>query len=122
MKQPLVIRITHWVNVPVLAVMVMSGLQILRAYPYFGPQGERWTWVPLQGWDSPEWMRAGQWLAGARHLHFLFAWLFVINAIVYVGYLVWKRRWFLQYKRRQRVAYAGAIGLALLEVLSGFFR
>ena len=119
MKQPLVIRITHWVNVPVLAVMAMSGLQILRAYPYFGPQGECWTWVPLQGWDSPEWMRAGSWLAGARHLHFLFAWLFVINACAYVAYVIWKRRWF-PYKRLQRIAYTGAFALAVLEVLSGF--
>lgn len=148
--QPLLIRITHWVNVPVLAVLAMSGLQILRAYPYFGPQGERWTWVPLQGWMTPDWMRAGQWLAGARHLHFLFAWFFVINALVYLGHLVWSR----EYKRRlfwpprdtkpmiqqiayylrlrkqppeadlynglQRHAYTVALVLALLEVLSGF--
>jgi thiosulfate reductase cytochrome b subunit len=128
--QPLVIRITHWVNVPVLVVMAMSGLQILHAYPYFGPQGERWTWVPFQGLVTPEWMRAGQWLAGARHLHFLFAWLFVINAVVYVAYVIWKReyrrRWAVVaqaeplYKRRQRFAYTGALALALLEVLSGF--
>ena len=89
--QPLVIRITHWVNVPVLVVMAMSGLQILHAYPYFGPQGERWTWVPLQGWVTPEWMRAGQWLAGARHLHFLFAWLFVINGLIFTVYAVISR-------------------------------
>ena len=122
--QPLLVRITHWSNVPVLVVLAMSGLQILHAYPYFGPQGEQWTWVPFQGLVAPEWMRAGQWLAGARHLHFLFAWLFVFNAIVYVAYVLWKRdlrtRWSALYKRRQRVAYAGALALALLEVLSGF--
>jgi len=148
--QPLLIRITHWLNVPVLAVMAMSGLQILYAYPFFGPQGERWEWVPLQGWVTPEWMRAGGWLAGARHLHFLFAWIFVINAIVYLAYLIASR----EYKRRlfwpprdtrpmfqqlayyvrlrkepppadlynglQRQAYTVALVLALLEVLSGF--
>ena len=148
--QPLPIRITHWVNVPVLAVMAMSGLQILRAYPYFGPQGERWEWVPLQGWMTPDWMRAGQWLAGARHLHFLFAWIFVVNALVYLAYLIWSR----EYRRRlfwpprdtrpmfaqlayylrirkqappvdlynslQRQAYTVALVLAVLEVLSGF--
>ena len=128
-SQPLLIRITHWVNVPVLIVLVMSGLQILHAYPYFGPQGERWEWVPLQGMITPEWMRMGGWLAGARHLHFLFAWLFVINAIVYVAYLIkvrqLGRRWWWprvpgKYKRVQRVAYTIAIVLALLEVLSGF--
>jgi len=57
--QPLLIRLTHWINVPALVIMAMSGLQILRAYPYFGPQGARYDWVPLQAWESPEWMRAG---------------------------------------------------------------
>ena len=125
--QPLLIRITHWLNVPVFVVLAMSGLQILEAYPYFGPQGERWTWVPLQGLVTPEWLRMGGWLAGARHLHFLFAWLFVANALVYLGYLVWRRElrrrygWRgTKYTRLQRVAYGSALVLALLEVLSGF--
>src|SRR5688572_23504880 len=127
-SQPLLIRITHWLNVPVLIVLIASGLQILYAYPYFGPQGERWTWVPLQGWDTPEWLRMGGWLAGARHLHFLFAWIFVINALVYVAYLIATREYRKRlvsrqpgkYKLVQRIAYTGALVLALLEVLSGF--
>jgi thiosulfate reductase cytochrome b subunit len=119
-RQPLLVRITHGLNVPVLVVMAMSGLQIFHAYPYFGPQGERWSWVPLQGLVTPAWMRAGGWLAGARHLHFLFAWIFVVNALVYVAYTLWKRARLTGYERWQRVAYAGAIGLALVEVLSGF--
>ncbi len=95
--QPWPVRVTHWINVPVLALMAMSGLQILRAYPYFGPQGATYGWVPLQGWDSPEWLRAGHWLAGARHLHFALMWLLVGNAVVYVVYVVvsreYRRRW-----------------------------
>lgn len=126
--QPLLIRITHWVNVPALVVLAMSGLQIWHAYPYFGPQGERWTWVPLQGWMAPELLRAGGWLAGARHLHFLWAWVFVVNALVYVIYMFatreHRRRWVYpqlgKYKPLQRIAYTAAIVLALLEVLSGF--
>ena len=147
--QPLVIRITHWINVPTLTIMMMSGLQILRAYPYFGPQGAMYDWVPLQGWDSPDWARAGQWLAGARHLHFALAWLLVVNAIIYLVYLgvsgEWRRRFFwpprdtrpalhqlLHYLRirkdkppvdlynsLQRSAYTAAVGLGILEVLSG---
>jgi len=94
--QPFLIRLTHWINFPVLLVMGMSGLQILRAYPYFGPQGAMYGWVPLQGWDSPEWMRAGSWLAGARNLHFALMWLLVFNAIVYLIYLFGSK----EYKRR----------------------
>jgi thiosulfate reductase cytochrome b subunit len=147
--QPLLIRITHWLNVPVLAVMAMSGLQILRAYPEFGPKGATYDWVPGQMWDSPSWLRAGQWLAGARHLHFALAWLLVINALVYLTYLVtsgeWRRRLFWPprdarpalhqilfylrirkepppvdfYNSLQRSAYTAAIGLGILLVLSG---
>ncbi len=93
LPQPLLIRITHWVHIPAFVVLAMSGLQILRAYPYFGPQGARYEWVPLQAWDTPEWMRAGGGLAGARHLHFAFAWLLVIIGLIYVGYLLYSREW-----------------------------
>jgi thiosulfate reductase cytochrome b subunit len=151
--QPLAIRLTHWINVPALTVMAMSGLQILRAYPYFGPQGEMndwpWSWIPLQGWESPDWMRAGHWLAGARNLHFALAWLLVVNAVVYLVYLgasgEWRRRLFWPprdtkpayhqvlyylrlrkeappvdlYNSLQRSAYTGAITLGIVEVLSG---
>ena len=148
--QPLLIRITHWVNIPVLVVMAMSGLQILAAYPFFGPQGEDWQWVPLRGWIIPEVLRAGEWLGGARHLHFLFAWIFVGNAVVYLAYLVasgeYKRRLFWPprdtrpmfqqlavylrirkeappanlYNGLQRYAYTACLVLAIVEVLSGF--
>jgi thiosulfate reductase cytochrome b subunit len=147
--QPLLIRITHWINVPVLVIMAMSGLEILLAYPFFGPRGAEYGWVPLSGWMPPEWMRMGGWLAGGRHLHFAFAWALVINALVYLVYLVasgeWRRRLFwpprdtvpaiqqvLYYLRRrkeppakhlynglQRSAYTTAIVLAILEVMSG---
>jgi thiosulfate reductase cytochrome b subunit len=95
--QPLLIRITHWINVPVIAVLGMSGLEILRAYPYFGPRGATYDWMPLAGWDSPVWLRAGHWLAGARHVHFALMWSFAANALIYVGYVVatreYRRRW-----------------------------
>ena len=148
-RQPLLIRLTHWINVPVIAVMAMSGLQILTAYPFFGPQGARYDWVPLQNWQSPEFLRAGHWLAGARHLHFALAWLLVGNALLYLIYVIasgeWRRRFFwpprdtgpaiaqaLRYLRLrkkappfelynslQRAAYTVAIALGVLSVWSG---
>jgi thiosulfate reductase cytochrome b subunit len=147
--QPLLIRLTHWVNIPALVLMAMSGLQIWTAYPHFGPMGGRWEWIPLGGWDPPSWMRAGMWLAGARHLHFALAWLLVGNAVVYMVYTAatgeFRRRFFWPprdvkpaihqvqfylrlrkdpppldlYNSMQRLAYTSALLLGIAIVLSG---
>lgn len=147
--QPWVVRLTHWGNVVFLPVMAGSGLQILTAFPYFGPRGEMYTWFPIQNWSAPDWMRIGGWLAGARHVHFAFAWALVANALLYLGYVFasgeWRRRFFVPrrdtkqaletlayYTRRrrdppaqgfynglQRFGYTSAILLGLVEVLSG---
>ena len=129
-SQPLLIRITHWVNVPALAVMIASGLEIFAAHPYFGPIGEAYAWVPLQGVSWPGAMRAGGWLAGARQLHLAVGWVLVLNALVYMAYLLvtgeWRRRltWAALppgglYGRLARVAYTAVLGLAAAAVISG---
>lgn len=147
--QPWPIRVLHWANVPFLAIMAGSGLQILMAYPMMGPQGRAYAAYPFQGVPPPEWARIGQWLAGGRHWHFAFAWLFVLNGFAYVLYLAlsgeWRRRLFLPrrdarnavgtlayylrlrrqappqelYNGLQRLAYTSILGLGLIVVLSG---
>jgi thiosulfate reductase cytochrome b subunit len=96
--QPGIIRATHWANLVLVAVMIGSGLRILVAYPFLGPQGAVYGWYPLQGRAPPGLLTIGGWLAGARHWHFAFAWLFVANAVVYLVYLFgsgeWRRRLF----------------------------
>jgi thiosulfate reductase cytochrome b subunit len=147
--QPWPIRVLHWANVPFLAIMAGSGLQILAAYPMMGPQGQAYAAYPFQGVPPPEWARIGQWLAGGRHWHFAFAWFFVLNGFAYVLYLAlsgeWRRRLFLPrrdarnaldtlayylrlrrhappqelYNGLQRLAYTGTLVLGLILVLSG---
>jgi len=147
--QPWVIRLTHWINVPALIVMAASGLQIFVAFPYFGPRGATYGWVPLSGHVPPAWMRMGGWLAGARALHFAFAWLLVTNGVGYLIYFAgsgeWRRRLFrplrdtrgavqmgLYYLRLrkqpppaelynplQRMAYLVATLAAIVQVLTG---
>ena len=96
--QPWPVRATHWANLVLLTLMAGSGLRILVAYPFLGPRGAAFGWYPLQGATPPAALTVGGWLAGARHWHFAFAWLFVANAIVYVVYLFasgeWRRRLF----------------------------
>jgi thiosulfate reductase cytochrome b subunit len=147
--QPWPIRLLHWANVPLLVIMAGSGLQILMAYPMMGPQGQPYGLYRFQGVPPPAWMRIGDWLAGGRHWHFAFAWLFILNGLAYLLYLAlsgeWHRRLFLPrrdarhalgtlayylrlrreappqglYNGLQRLAYTGVLVLALLVILSG---
>ncbi len=147
--QPLLIRLAHWVNVPLLTIMAGSGLQIFAAYPALGPRGADYSWYPWQMTTPPAWLRLGGWLAGARHLHFALGWLLVINGVAYIAYLCtrgeWRRRLFLPgrdtrnaismvgyylhvrktepppdfYNGLQRLAYSSAILFGVIEVLSG---
>jgi thiosulfate reductase cytochrome b subunit len=128
--------------------MRASGLQILVAYPSLGPRGRLYRWYPLQGESPPGWLRFGDWLAGARHVHFALAWFLVGNALLYFWYLAlsgeWRRRAFRPrrdtgnalamighylrlrpapeqglYNGLQRLAYTSAFALGVIEVLSG---
>jgi len=147
--QPLAIRLSHWINIPLLLIMAGSGLQIFTAYPALGPRGAQYGWYPLQNVAPPRWARFGGWLAGARHWHFAVAWFLVLNGVTYLIYFAasgeWRRRLFLPgrdsggairmfayyvralrsppppdfYNGLQRLAYTSVIVFASIEVLSG---
>ena len=70
---PLVVRVTHWINVLAVLMMITSGWRIYNADPLFG-------------FSFPDEVTLGGWLAGALQWHFAAMWLFVLNGIVYVGY------------------------------------
>jgi thiosulfate reductase cytochrome b subunit len=85
--------VTHWLNLVLLVIMAGSGLQILVAYPTLGEQGRSYPWYPFQGQPPPPLTTIGEWLAGARHWHFAFAWLFVLNSLVYLVYFAASGEW-----------------------------
>jgi thiosulfate reductase cytochrome b subunit len=118
------VRVTHWLNVLALTVLLMSGLQIFNAHPalYWGQKstfadpwlymglaevGGRPTGVTMLGDRAfettglfgysgaegrreprgfPAWATIPSYrdLASGRRWHFFFAWLFVINGLVYL--------------------------------------
>jgi thiosulfate reductase cytochrome b subunit len=88
-----IVRLTHWVNVLALAIMVSSGLRIFNAYPAFAPRGERFCCYPWEGVAIPNWLTFGGWLAGARAWHFAMMWLLVVNGLVYVGFIYLHGEW-----------------------------
>lgn len=69
---PLWVRLTHWINVVAIVIMVMSGWRIYNASPLFP-------------FDFPDQLTIGGWLAGALQWHFAAMWLLVVNGLVYVG-------------------------------------
>lgn len=136
-RHSVVVRVTHWVNVVCLTVLLMSGLQIFNAHPalYIGNysdfdhpvlaiDAERLEGGPPRGITTvlghrmditgmlgvshdgggntvthafPPWATLPSWysLSDGRQGHFLFAWLFVLNGLVYLvhGFLtrhVWR--------------------------------
>lgn len=92
-RHTLVIRVTHWVNVVALAVLLMSGLQVFNAHPnlYWGKSSytEAGPILEIEG-GFPSWatLPSGQWLAMGRRWHFFFAWVLVLNAAAYVSYSI----------------------------------
>jgi Ni/Fe-hydrogenase b-type cytochrome subunit len=134
-RHSLVVRVTHWVNVLCMTVLLMSGLQIFNAHPalYVGeasdfeapvlamravraPDGAPvgvteildhqfqttglfgFSEVAEHRWSArgfPSWITLPSYqdLATGRRWHFFFAWLFVINGLVYVGYSLAGGHW-----------------------------
>lgn len=87
-------RILHWLNALCVFVVLMSGLQIFNAHPrlYWGAAGANFDPALLQlsspgqpffpGWATiPSWYD----LAAGRRWHFFFAWILVINSLLYVA-------------------------------------
>lgn len=127
-KHSLWVRLSHWLNVVTLSILVMSGFQIFNAHPHLywgdrsdqdqsffsiqsqtteknkikgelrighhsfdttgflgtsvGSEGEI-TRIAFPGWIT---IPGVQWLAMARRWHFFFAWLFVLNGILFSFY------------------------------------
>jgi thiosulfate reductase cytochrome b subunit len=124
-RHSLLVRVTHWINVLCILVLVMSGLQIFNAHPalYWGERsyfddpllsmrtertdtgaigvttlfGSSFDTTGVFGLSTdangrlaalgfPSWVTIPSYrdLATGRRWHFFFAWLFVINGLVYV--------------------------------------
>jgi Ni/Fe-hydrogenase b-type cytochrome subunit len=92
-RHSLIVRVTHWVNVIAVYVMVGSGLRIFNAYPAFAPRGGTFCCYPFEGRAVPDWMTFGRWLGGARHWHFAMMWVLVVNGLLYLAYIYLHGEW-----------------------------
>jgi thiosulfate reductase cytochrome b subunit len=126
-RHALLVRISHWLNVLCVPILIMSGLQIFNAHPalYWGersdrdrpvlamravvvPSGERkgvtivaghvFDTTSVLGFSDgrqrgfPSWatLPSQQWLAMGRRWHLFFAWVFVINGVIFGLYAFFK--------------------------------
>lgn len=70
---PLIVRMSHWINVLAVLVMVTSGWRIYNASPLF----------PFK---FPSSIILGGWLGGALQWHFAAMWLLTANGVIYLTY------------------------------------
>ncbi|PDS76201.1 cytochrome b/b6 domain-containing protein [Rhizobium sp. L43] len=126
-RHSLVVRLSHWVNVLCLTLLLFSGLQIFNAHPalYWGQYGadNDPSFISMEAIDDgdqvkglthlgsltfdttgllglsdvdgeatargfPSWLTVPSYqdLSAGRRWHFFFAWLFVLNGLVYLVY------------------------------------
>jgi thiosulfate reductase cytochrome b subunit len=127
-RHRLPVRISHWLNVPCLLILIMSGLQIFNAHPalYWGDRsdrdqpllsirsvmtesgemrgittilGHKFDTTGVLGYSDgsrrafPAWatVPSAKFLAMGRQWHLFFAWLLVINGLVFTAYALISR-------------------------------
>ncbi|GAC1432935.1 MAG: hypothetical protein NVSMB7_08690 [Chitinophagaceae bacterium] len=92
-KHPLAVRWAHWINFPVLAVMIWSGMLIYWANDEYAVKIGGRTVVHF----FPDWfytlLNIPQRLAEGMAFHFFFMWFFIINGVLYVLYTILSGEW-----------------------------
>lgn len=92
-KHPLAVRWLHWINFPLLFLMIWSGILIYWANAiykieifgyelfHFFPKGfYEYLGIPFR-------------LAEGIQLHFFFMWFFIVNGVLYVAYTIFSGEW-----------------------------
>jgi len=92
-KHPLAIRWFHWINFPVLTVMIWSGLLIYWANSVYKIQIGNTVVYKFFPKGFYEALNIPYHLAKGMSFHFAFAWLFVINGILYIAYTIFSGEW-----------------------------
>ncbi|WP_317169214.1 cytochrome b/b6 domain-containing protein [Mucilaginibacter humi] len=92
-KHSLAMRWTHWVNFPVLTIMIWSGMLI-----YWGDDEYKFSLFGHTFFKFfPDWFNTffniPRRLSEGMAWHFLFMWFFILNGIFYVAYTLISGEW-----------------------------
>ena len=93
-KHTLASRWFHWINFPLLALMIVSGTLIYWAYPIYRVGFGHFTLIKLN-LPQPVWQKlhVNNRLAMGMAWHFFFMWLFAVNGVAYVLYTLLSGEW-----------------------------
>jgi thiosulfate reductase cytochrome b subunit len=92
-KHPLAIRWMHWINFPILSVMIWSGLLIYWANDVYKVRlGHNilFSFFPDSFYKK---LNISSRLAEGMDFHFVFMWVFFLNGLVYVTYTLLSGEW-----------------------------
>ncbi|HEX8608419.1 MAG TPA: cytochrome b/b6 domain-containing protein [Pedobacter sp.] len=92
-KHSLVMRWTHWVNFPILTIMIWSGMLIYWASDTYSVTLFGHTFFKFFPQGFYDALHIPRRLAEGMAFHFLFMWVFAINGIVYILYTVISGDW-----------------------------
>lgn len=147
-KHPLAIRWFHWINFPVLAIMIWSGMLIYWANDVYRVGWGDKTILKFFPDSFYKALHIPFRLAEGMSLHFVFMWIFAINGFIYILYLIFSGEWRLilpnkkslkeswlvilhdlhirksmppqkKYNAAQRIAYTGVIIMGTGSLLTG---
>ncbi len=114
-KHPLAIRWFHWINFPLLAVMIWSGLLIYWANPIYRFGLGKHTLAKMTVAQATyNKLHISFRLAEGLSLHFFFMWFFAINGVLYVLYSLFSGEW--RYLVPNRRSFIEAIQVTLHDL------
>ncbi len=118
-KHPLAIRWFHWVNFPVLTIMIWSGLLIYWANDVYSVTlfGHRFfRFFPESFYNA---LHIPHRLSEGMAYHFLFMWFFAVNGVLYVLYTWLSGEWRYLLPNRHSFKEAGLVLLHDLHLRRG---
>lgn len=92
-KHPIATRWMHWINFPVLTIMIWSGMLIYWANDVYQVKIGNTVLVKFFPEWFYKWLHIPYRLSEGMAFHFVFMWLFMINGILYVTYTIVSGEW-----------------------------
>ena len=123
-KHPLAIRWMHWINFPVLFIMILSGIRIYwndsdnaHLHPHAVYRIGLGSFTLLRIFPEPVWKALDiPWhVTQGMGDHFFFMWIFAVNGIAYVLFLLFSGEWRFLLPRRESVKHAFHVLLVYLK-------